>query len=339
MKCDKEFKIFFNKISLNSERKDRIHKARRDLNDFLAEEFKKNPDQFGFKDVYIESFIQGSSAIETCIRPVDMSEEFDLDIVISLNLKSQNGKYPSAKEVVNWLADVIRKSDSFRERIITKKRCVRVEYKGDFHLDLAPMTPIDDLNGVLLIPDKEKGLEGQWNPTHPKAFIEWFKGIDLESNGKLRRIVKYIKWWIKAVAPDHADVSSIIITTLFGRFYRDDYYEAIAFVETMESINDWLKGHDVVPDIPNPNCDDENYSENWKQANFNSFKSHFNNATNTARSALEIADYETSVNLWREIFGKTFPKKKVQKDIKQNKGSFKKPSPIPSKRYVNREFG
>ena len=84
---------------------------------FLDEEFKKNPNHFGLKDVFIEAFTQGSMAINTAIRPADATKEFDLDIVLSLQLKSIEGKYPSAKEVIDWLADIIRKNDAFSERV------------------------------------------------------------------------------------------------------------------------------------------------------------------------------------------------------------------------------
>ena len=62
-------------------------------------------------------------------------------------------------------------------------RCIRLNYAGDFHLDIVPAIP-DLLAGgtCILVPDLDANLSlhspqnDRWKPSNPKGYKTWFEG-------------------------------------------------------------------------------------------------------------------------------------------------------------------
>ena len=215
----------------------------------------------------LKMYPQGSIAIGTTVKPIGW-EEFDLDFVceseninpfklfeiIKLNLKS-NGRYANLVE--------------------EKKRCVRLNYKGDFHLDILPACR-NGRSGIL-IPDQELKRPIESNP---KGYIAWFerKGVavlrkDAEietlplyqsANQKnyLQCIVQLIKRnrniFFK-LQPEQAP-ASIILTTLCGERYQNmgDIFDELNYI--LGSIRE-----KPPMEIYNPVNSRELLSEEWKK--------------------------------------------------------------------------
>lgn len=309
MECGENFKKFLENISLDSTRFKRIEDAISALKTFASNDKEKGEnEESGIKDLLIEIFSQGSYAIGTCIKPANDNEEFDVDMVLSLSLEKTVNTLSKPKlgpkKILSWLEKRLKQNENYKDRIREPKpRCVRINYKGDFHLDIVSVTPVGNKDRVLWIPDKSEG----WDKTDPKGFITWCNDKERESGGYFKRIVKYLKWWRSAIASDKANVSSILLTTLLGNHVIKGDTDAEALVETMESLSSWLQLCKSVPTIDNPSLSEENLARDWPDTEFNAFKKNFKEATENSRKALNETDLAKSIRLWQKVFGDKFP--------------------------------
>lgn len=111
---------------------------------------------------------QGSLRIGTTVKPL-ARQEFDLDVVCQLNMPQ--GMAPL--DLLNLLERRLLEHGQLAPLVDPKKRCIRLNYAGDFHLDIMPCLPDPAKgNGCVLVPDRE--IKG-WSPSNPKGFADWFE--------------------------------------------------------------------------------------------------------------------------------------------------------------------
>jgi len=303
MNCQNNFDKFDENISLKSDRIEKINSAVSALTKFVSNDRSASGNSApGIADVLVEMFQQGSYAIGTCIRPAKDDDEFDVDIVLSMRLEKSDGSLSNPKDVLRWLEKRLVNNENYKDKIKPKDRCIRFDYAGDFHLDVVPVVPKHGTEGILWIPDRETG----WEQTDPKGVIAWCNQKEVASGKRFKRITKYLKWWRSAIAPDKADVSSIILTKLIGGYILKGSSDGEVLVASMILIRDWLDLHSSIPKVEHPSID-ENLASNWTQTEYNSFKSAFKNVTTIADEALNMGDRDKSIKKWKEIFGNQFP--------------------------------
>ena len=112
-------------------------------------------------------YAQGSMALQTTVRPHG-EVEHDLDLVCQVHdtKLTAMGLYWAVR-------DRLMAHEKYRKMLKEKKRCVSLEYAGEFHLDIVPATPDPDRGGTcILVPDKD--LE-HWTPSNPLGYVSWFK--------------------------------------------------------------------------------------------------------------------------------------------------------------------
>src|SRR5687768_15427813 len=98
----------------------------------VAELLKKDSDFFN--DLVIEIYAQGSKRIGTTVKPIN-EEDFDLDTVLHIYDPYFNH---SPQKIYNALVRALEKNDYYRSIMEKKTRCVRLNYKSDFHMDILP---------------------------------------------------------------------------------------------------------------------------------------------------------------------------------------------------------
>jgi hypothetical protein len=221
-------------------------------------------------------FPQGSFATSTVVRPIDDSAEFDVDLICRLASTSGTLTPRAAKDSVGR---ALLNSERYAKRTTPKDRCWRVEYAGEFHLDVAPVVPQQPAILGDLIPDKTLN---DWVPTHPEAYAAWFNKLadtstsrlllerqvvakaevvpfpDAPGNvGWLRRTVQLLKRhrciWNETQAENKQEYRpiSIIIATLAARAYetaiaRDRFQTPYGLMRTI--VND-MGNYVVVEDV------------------------------------------------------------------------------------------
>lgn len=116
----------------------------------------------------LEVYAHGSAGIGTAIRPVGR-DEFDIDLIgFAPNFDAHEAPEKLKAAVGQRLAE----HSSYAKILEEKKRCWRLNYVGDFHLDFSPTirNPICTLGGEL-VPDRKLRA---WHPTNPRGYSRLF---------------------------------------------------------------------------------------------------------------------------------------------------------------------
>lgn len=116
----------------------------------------------------VSVYLQGSGALGTSVKPIGQ-DEFDVDL-IAFAIAAYVGVPPATlKEAIgNRLAE----HKIYAAILEEKKRCWRLNYAGDFHLDISPTIANPHcVNGGELVPDRKLR---EWHPTNPRAFKTLF---------------------------------------------------------------------------------------------------------------------------------------------------------------------
>jgi len=264
-----------------------------------------------FKRLRPQIVAQGSYAAGTAIKPLRAKDEFDVDLVIKLSLRTS----VTSTAVLDWLRSRLALDRTFKSRLVPHPRCVRVSYAGDFHLDIVPArrvsTPLKlgstTVNlARLKVPDRTGG----WRFSNPEGFVNWCRKQDKRTGGDFGRVVMMLKRWRDNKAPEKGRVRSIVFTTLIGRAVptwpgssgsaRPD---ARVLIATLQRLNQQLRGISSVPFVRNPSLQSENLARGWTRSDFAEFRSQINEAW---RLSVEI-DKSRNPAPWRALFGRTFP--------------------------------
>lgn len=171
----------------------------------------------------------------------------------------------------------LREDKTYAEMLTAHNRCWRLNYAGQFHLDIIPSVPNDRCRrGGGLVTDRKLK---DWSPTHPRGYIGWFQfraamvprlsptavnerrefsnSVNAKAaeplpqprsgKGVLRRAIQLYKrhrdvMFLGSKDADHAPIS-IIITTLAALAY-----ERLVPTKTYESPFDLLL--DILEEMP-----------------------------------------------------------------------------------------
>ena len=211
-----------------------------------------------------------------------------------------------ARETIKFIADRMKSYEQYKDKIIQKDRCVRVNYAGDFHLDIVPAKPSGS-NGCILIPCKS---EDKWVETNPAGFALWCMSIDQTSDGRFSDVTKIVKYWRDNRVGKNTAPKSITLTTMLGHCFVGGTSLAESLVLTLENLlanyDNYQK--DEEPYVDNPSLQGENLARDWDSVAFERFRSKLQRFTEKCRAALdELDDEETSIELWQEALGEQFP--------------------------------
>ena len=149
-------------LELDQSRKNKMESAYKAVYELLKKE-----SNF-FKDLEILIYPQGSAKIGTTVKPIN-GEDFDLDTVLHIYDPYYNH---SPKAIYDALIKVLENDSYYKTIMEKKKRCVRLNYKSDFHIDILPacMKNINDYEKIAI---PEKALNN-WSFGNPKGFANRF---------------------------------------------------------------------------------------------------------------------------------------------------------------------
>jgi len=299
------FQKFHANISLDATRVGRIQAAHTTLRRIVRSD---GP----LSEVLHDVFLQGSFKNNTAIRPV--KDEFDVDVALAIDATDPDS-WLSVKrdpdEVLNWVARRLREQPHYQSHGITvrrRRRCVRLVYEGDFHLDVIPAHSNGDLNKPLEVPDR---AVSRWIWSHPKGYTEWCEKVNKRTNGKFTRVTKMLKWWCRREFDPRRAPRSIVFQTLIGTHMpANPASDAEALVCTLENLNEWLRSRLVLfsaPSVDNPSLPGEDLARDWDLEDYKLFKQRVESAVKKACEAFLEGNTERSARLWRELFGDAFP--------------------------------
>jgi len=218
--CEEQFSAFNERIRLDATRLARIRGAIDHFSTFCSSDEHLKAAGDG------APFLQGSTATKTVITPLS-GDEFDVDVVYPFNLDALHGdKSPPA--IVNWFLGRLKNDAFYRENLIPKDRCARIEYVGDFHLDIIPATRALPDHQPYAVPAKDLG---DWVANDPVGFVNWIEELDHKSNGadhngdgRFVRSVRYIKRWRDDFFQGETAPASILLSTFLGKHEPNGNY-------------------------------------------------------------------------------------------------------------------
>jgi len=228
---------------------------------------------------------QGSMRLGTTIRPW-RGEEFDLDVVCQLN---GCGGEP-ASDIYELVASRLREHNTYRLLLDLKDRCLRVNYAGNFHLDIIPACPVSGT--AIKVPDRKLAA---WMPSNPIGYAEWFfkrcqyrkllekRAIDAsisplpsqvpaEFKYPLQRAVQLLKRHRDSFFDGDPNAArSILLTTLAAQAYDGERSLTLALDGIIDGIRSFISGVPGIPQVPNPTNQQENFAAGWNAETYPQF--------------------------------------------------------------------
>jgi len=162
-------------------------------------------------------FPQGSFRLGTAIRPLDESEEYDLDLACKLRegISKDSHTQETLKKLIGIELEAYRKARGIKSELEPKHRCWRLEYQDDlsFHMDIVPCMPADEnrrkailesirktgldefvagsasQTTISITDDRHEGYKqicDDWNISNPEGYAKWF---EYRMNPKQTRIL------------------------------------------------------------------------------------------------------------------------------------------------------
>lgn len=151
-------------------------------------------------------FPQGSFRLGTAIRPLDESEEYDLDLACKLRdgITKDSHTQETLKKLIGIELEAYRKARGIKSELEPKHRCWRLEYQDDlsFHMDIVPCIPADEnrrkailesicktgldefvagsasQTTISITDDRHEGYKqicDDWNISNPEGYAKWFE--------------------------------------------------------------------------------------------------------------------------------------------------------------------
>jgi hypothetical protein len=219
-----------------------------------------------------------------------LQTEFDLDAICRLDVRT--ACHPGAIYRLLW--ERLWENKAYRKIMKRMPRCVRLEYSGDFHLDIAPAIPDLEHGGdCILVPDLDANLaldhpeNDRWKVANPRGYAVWFEDrcvarltmnetyaraqVDpvpdhepIHAKPALKRGVQLFKRWrdVEYQGRQRLSPPSIILTTLSGHFYRGQVLCTDALSVILESIVQLTQANETIC-LTNPAHATENICEKW----------------------------------------------------------------------------
>ena len=233
---------------------------------------------------------QGSMNLGTVVRPIDDSDDYDMDLICLL----KNGRYLSLYEIKNLVGDRLKEHALYKEKLEPEgKRCWTMQY-DEFHMDILPCVP---KSGYFVEPHltaiKLTHKNGSSNYTerfsNPYAYHDWFenrmkdillvekRAYAARSQTEISKVPTYkmrtpLQKAIQLLkrhrdicfqADDKDKPISIIITTLAALSYNGEsnIYEALCNI--MRNMPTFIQCRNGIYWVENPVMPEENFAEKW----------------------------------------------------------------------------
>jgi hypothetical protein len=261
-------------LQLDDTRYDRMKKSYIAVKDWIES------DTLFFKPYKYDVYPHGSVRTLTTVKPFG-KDEFDLDIAIHLIAALSN--HTPAK-IYAELKRRLSENATYKAMLEPKNRCLRLNYAGDYHMDILPgvqEVPYDQ--NRLMVPDRELGA---WVSSNPRGYADWFMGranlakesllekamraenlpVDNFKNKKpLQRAVQLIKRDrdIYFQKDDTYKTSSIILTTLAGQLYDGEESIFDTVDNIISSIRTRIAGAPGRIKVLNPVNPQEDFTDKW----------------------------------------------------------------------------
>jgi hypothetical protein len=239
---------------------------------------------------------QGSFSMGTTIKDSDNEYNFDDGVYLN-NLPEDKDEWPKTEEMHKLIFEAVKNQTSKGAK--DKKKCVRVPYSDNHHVDWAIYGQAEDTYFLAV-----KG-DTQWEENNAKLFKEWFDSKKKIYGADFVKAIRTVKKWAKV--QDYSQFSGFYITILIGNNFSANQRFDLCMKDTLENIvSDLSLNYKIVRPIkPMKNLTEEKYKTNAEfEANFIKPMQSF---LEVAKSAVNTESLEEATKYWSGLFGTDFP--------------------------------
>lgn len=261
----------------------------------------------GYDAKILKFAIQGSYAHKTIIKPPKTSNSFDADLVMYV----RENKNWEPKHYINRLYRALKESPHYSKMVSRNSRCVTLDYAGDFHLDIVPITVRDYLfhSSSYRVCNRH---ENSFEVTDGPGFDNWWsEQNEILKKNQLIDVVRTLKY-LRDIKTTFS-CKSVLLTTLIGMQVNGDDEGGFSDTPTalrivIGRLDDFLQENPKMPRIENPVLKDETFTRNWDQKKYKNFRSQINKYRIWVDDAFLEPDAYTSIIKWQKILGPGFAK-------------------------------
>lgn len=236
---------------------------------------------------------QGSMNLGTVIRPIDDSDDYDMDLVCLL----KNGYGLPLSQIKNLVGDRLKEHKKYKQLLEKEgKRCWTMQYE-EFHMDILPCVPkhsffIEPQLTAIRLTHKNDSEIYEERFSNPYAYHLWFEQrmadtLEMEKRAfaakneveidkvptykmrtPLQKAIQLLKRYrdICFNGNDEDAPISIIITTLAAWAYNGEANLYNAFCNILIKMPEHIECRNEVYWIENPVMKEENFADKWNTA-------------------------------------------------------------------------
>lgn len=240
------------------------------------------------------TYLSGSYAKHTSIRPVKDEDLRDVDIVV----ETDHSTFGDSADVIIELRDVL-KDDARYESAYLQKHSVGVTL-SKLEIDVVPLAFENENKYIGDLYDSS------WQETNPKGHVEWSSRTNAEHGGMYKPVVKMMKWWRREHCPEGKKwPKGITLEKMIADCFPDDsnLYEElmIGLLENLsESYSDVAEAREV-PFVADPVLESNDLAAGYVAEDFASF------VEGVEESLGFIQDEGSNNDSWRKVLGERFP--------------------------------
>jgi hypothetical protein len=279
------FQSFNSDLQITSTKRGQLTTSRDNLRDKIRTYFDKNHPEY-----HPKFCMQGSYKMKTTIRTKDDTCDIDDGVYFDCNPDDV-----SCTTLQTWVKKAV---DGTTDDISHRKKCITVNYKADYNIDLPVYLFDEDTDNHPFLAIKD----GDWREDDPKEMIKAFNDAK-DSKGQLLRIVRYLKAWCDYKRQKMP--SGLSMTILAMNNMQTNDRDDIALKFTLIEIERVLKENFecVVPATPN----DDIFAE-YDDIRKNNFMTNLSSFIIDAKKAVDDEKNQLKASrLWQKHLGERFP--------------------------------
>lgn len=293
MARQKDFDDFLQDIEPSQSTVDYISSVQNNLRAYLESHSE-------YKDILVETFLSGSYAKHTSIRPVSGDKKRDVDIAVVTNYKSTD----NATDVLQELCNVL-KEKSIYESATVQSHSIGIELAG-ISIDVVPLIKHETYDDVYYVGTSS---DGSWTITDPKGHKAWSTEINKANKSEYKPLVKIFKWWRRTNCPnDKKYPKGITLEKIVADNLGDSSLSTEDFlIGTMQNIVDrYMTAYVDIGEMPYIDDPSEYIFDNDLLSGyaFSDFKAFIEKLDEHLK---KLNDEGTSNGVWKEILGSEFP--------------------------------
>lgn len=235
-----------------------------------------------FRPYEPQIYPQGSLRLGTTVKPLS-DGEYDLDLVYELQV--DYNRIPRPVALLDLIELRLRQHGTYRDKVERKNRCVRVNYSGQFHLDILPAA-LDLICGGTCVRVPDRSTQ-DWKASNPRGYAQFFEAqaataaafgegavkasveplpdhVPHEAKTSLQRDTQLIKRLRDITFASNCELApiSIVLTTLAAKNFGGEGSVSLGIARIFNSVVAQIPAYGRLY-VYNPSNPEEDLSERW----------------------------------------------------------------------------